>query len=66
MQTLNTRKTSLAKILQIIRKQRSKMEDVEKIVKLMLADIKKNGDAAVLKYTRKFDSPKLKNFIVWL
>jgi histidinol dehydrogenase len=64
MQTLDTRKTNPAKILQIIRKQRSKAEDVENIVKPILADIKRGGDAAVLKYARKFDSPDLKTFVV--
>ncbi|MDD3067171.1 MAG: histidinol dehydrogenase [Candidatus Gracilibacteria bacterium] len=64
MQTLDISKTNPTQILQIIRNQRSKSEDVENIVKPILADIRQNGDAAVLKYARKFDSPDLKTFVV--
>lgn len=34
---------------------------IEKTVRVILSDIKKNGDSAVLKYTRKFDNPHAKN-----
>ncbi len=33
---------------------------VEKVVKSILADVKKNGDRAVMKYTKKFDGLSLK------
>ncbi len=35
-------------------------QEIEQRVKAILADVKKNGDRAVLKYTRAFDFPKAK------
>ena len=37
-----------------------KEDDTQKLVKKIIADVQKNGDKAVIKYTRKFDSVELK------
>ena len=34
-------------------------EDILKTVRRILLDVRKNGDAAVIKYTRKFDAPRI-------
>lgn len=40
-------------------REESVQQDVIKVVKAMLEDIKENGDEALIKYTNKFDSDKL-------
>ncbi|HDN94936.1 MAG TPA: histidinol dehydrogenase [Nitrospirae bacterium] len=37
-----------------------KEDDVQKLVKKIIIDVQKNGDKAVIKYTKKFDSVELK------
>jgi len=43
---------------------RSDVRDVTSAVKKILEDVRKNGDSAVIKYTKKFDGAKLKNLEV--
>jgi len=43
---------------------RSDVKDVTGAVKRILEDVRKNGDSAVIKYTKKFDGPALKNLEV--
>lgn len=38
--------------------------EVERVVSAILKDVRENGDAAVLNYTRKFDCPTLTDFAV--
>ena len=38
-----------------------KEDDTQKLVKKIIFDVQKNGDRAVIKYTKKFDSVDLKN-----
>ena len=37
-----------------------KEDDIQKLVKKIIVDVQKNGDKAVIKYTKKFDSVELK------
>ncbi|ATZ60878.2 MAG: histidinol dehydrogenase [Methanosarcinales archaeon Met12] len=43
---------------------RSDVEEVTSVVKRILEDVLKNGDSAVIKYTKKFDDAVLKNLEV--
>ncbi|MBI5682353.1 MAG: histidinol dehydrogenase [Deltaproteobacteria bacterium] len=45
----------------IIKRGQSDTSDIEKIVRTILTDVKRNGDNAVLKYTNKFDSTAIKH-----
>jgi len=38
--------------------------DVEAVVAEIIADVRENGDAALLKYTEKFDRAKLTSLLV--
>ena len=59
MKILRTRKEITA-FLNILRERASGVNpEIEKAVRNILSDVKKNGDAAVEKYTRKFDSHNL-------
>ena len=40
-----------------------KEDDIQKLVKKIIADVQKNGDKAVIKYTKKFDSVELNSLI---
>lgn len=56
-----SRKTDVEKLLDILKKRaQSGSTQIESTVRTILNDVKKNGDRAVLKYTRKFDFPKTK------
>lgn len=64
MQILKTNNSAFLEILDTFRSKRSKSEDVESVVKSILKDIRKYGDQAIMKYTKKFDSPNLESLIV--
>ncbi|WP_282073764.1 histidinol dehydrogenase [Polaribacter atrinae] len=49
---------------QILERPTKTVDDIEGIVNEVFADIQKNGDAAVQKYTQKFDGVSLENNIV--
>ena len=48
--------------LEILKRAKGDISDALSIVIPILEDIKKNGDAAIRRYTEKFDSIKLENF----
>jgi histidinol dehydrogenase len=64
VQMLNTKIIDMPEIFNTIRRQRSKAESVDCIVKPILEDVRENGDEAVMRYTRKFDAPQLDSVIV--
>ena len=49
---------------QILQRPTKTVDDIEGIVNEVFADIQQNGDAAIAKYTTKFDGVSLKNTIV--
>ncbi|WP_218598860.1 histidinol dehydrogenase [Polaribacter sp. NJDZ03] len=51
---------------QILERPTKTVDDIEGVVNEVFADIKENGDAAVKKYTAKFDGVSLENTIVSL
>ena len=64
MKTLNTTQQSVNSIIQTIQSVRSKNEDVESVVRPIMEKVKKEGDKAVINYTKMFDGVKLENFQV--
>jgi len=55
------KKEEIREFIRLLRKRSSgeTIKAVERIVKRILSDVRDNGDAAVIKYTRRFDSLKL-------
>jgi len=60
MKILNTKNTAFKKNFDlIIGSKRSQSNNSQKIVKKIISDVNKNGDVALIKYTKKFDKIKL-------
>ena len=57
-------KISGEQMKKLVQRPAIKMDRVFALVKPILADVKKNGDVAVRKYSRKFDSVEIKNPLV--
>ena len=51
-------KTSAKDRQRIMSRSQSDMESISGYVGRIIKDVRKNGDSAVVKYTRKFDNPK--------
>jgi histidinol dehydrogenase len=45
----------------ILRRSQTNIDDVVKIVEPIIADVRKNGDAALIKYAKKFDKADIKS-----
>ena len=60
MKILNTKSKTFKKSLNLILgSKRSQSNDKQNIVKKIINDVRKNGDASLIKYTNKFDKIKL-------
>lgn len=64
MKTLTTSKLGQQDILKRLRAQRSKSEDVNAVVSVILQNVKKRGDKALLELTQRFDGLSLKSLAV--
>ena len=58
------KKASLARTLDEVRREQMTSTTVESSVRTILAEVKKNGDAALRAFTKKFDGAVIKSFAV--
>src|SRR3989338_1110770 len=64
MKILSTKKYSVLKIMNLIKKRQSKKADVEKVVLEIIKNVRKNKDKALFSLSKKFDGVLLKTLKV--
>ena len=64
MKILSTKKYSVLKIMNLIKKRQSKKADVEKVVLEIIKNVRKNKDKALFSLSKKFDGVELKTLKV--
>ncbi len=64
MKILSTKKYSVLKITNLIKKRQSKKADVEKVVLEIIKNVRQNKDKALFSLSRKFDGAELKTLKV--
>src|SRR3989338_3371632 len=64
LKILSTKKYSVLKIMNLIKKRQSKKADVEKVVLEIIKNVRKNKDKALFSLSKKFDGVELKTLKV--